>query len=61
MKKLLNMLALTLALNFLAVAGSIGWLYQSGRLDRQKARLKPTINLRNLANCLAIMPQPSVL
>src|SRR5437763_10152849 len=35
MKKLLSVLALTLALNFLAIAGGVGWLYQSGRLDRK--------------------------
>ncbi len=36
MKRLLNVLILTLAVNFLAVAGGVGWLYQSGRLDKQK-------------------------
>jgi multidrug efflux pump subunit AcrA (membrane-fusion protein) len=37
MKKLLSVVILTLAMNFLAVAGGVGWLYQSGRLDREKA------------------------
>ena len=36
MKKLLNVFALTLAINFLALAGGVGWLYQSGKLDREK-------------------------
>ncbi|HVT89475.1 MAG TPA: hypothetical protein VHD56_11525, partial [Tepidisphaeraceae bacterium] len=36
MKKLLTVVILTLALNFLAVAGGVGWLYQSGKLDRTK-------------------------
>jgi hypothetical protein len=35
-KKILNVLVLTLAVNFLAVAGGVGWMYQSGRLDREK-------------------------
>jgi hypothetical protein len=38
MKKLLFVLALTLAINFLAAAGGVGWLFQTGRLDRQKVR-----------------------
>src|SRR3954471_16759011 len=36
MKKLLTVISLTLAMNFLAAAGGVGWLYQQGRLDRQK-------------------------
>ena len=36
MKRLLNVLALTLAFNFLAVAGGIGWLWNSGNLNREK-------------------------
>jgi hypothetical protein len=36
MKKLLNVLILTLALNFLVVAGVVGWLYKSHRIDREK-------------------------
>lgn len=36
MKKLLNVLVLTLALNFIAVAGGIGYLFQSGKLDKSK-------------------------
>lgn len=36
MKKLLNVIALTLAMNFLAIAGGVAWLYQSGQIDREK-------------------------
>jgi hypothetical protein len=36
MKKLWSVLVLTLAINFLAVAGGVGWLYQTGRMDRDK-------------------------
>ena len=36
MKKLFQVLALTLALNFLAIAGGVGWLYSSKKLDREK-------------------------
>lgn len=37
MKKLFNVLVLTLAVNFLAIAGAVGWLHQTKRLDREKA------------------------
>jgi hypothetical protein len=36
MKKLIAVLVLTLALNFLAVAGGVGWLWQSKHLDHDK-------------------------
>lgn len=36
MKKLFSVIAWTLALNFLAAAGGIAWLYKSGRLTRDK-------------------------
>jgi len=36
MKKLLTVIMLTLAMNFLAAAGGVGWLYGSGRLDKAK-------------------------
>jgi len=36
MKKLLNVLAWTLALNFVAIAAGVGWLYNSGHLDHPK-------------------------
>ena len=36
MKKLLNVLALTLAINFLVIAGVVAYLYRDGRLDRAR-------------------------
>lgn len=36
MKKLLQAIILLLAINFLAVAGVVGWLFQSGHLDRAR-------------------------
>lgn len=36
MKTILRVIALTLALNFLALAGGVGWLWQSGKLDKAK-------------------------
>jgi hypothetical protein len=36
MKKLFNVLVLTLAVNFLAVAGIVGWMVQTKKLDREK-------------------------
>ena len=36
MKKMLNIVVLTLAMNFLLVAGGVGWLYQSKHLDRER-------------------------
>jgi flagellar motility protein MotE (MotC chaperone) len=36
MKKFLNVIAITLALNFLAAAGGVGWLVQSKHLDKDK-------------------------
>ena len=36
MKKLWNVFVLTLAVNFLAVAGGVGYLYKAGRLDRKR-------------------------
>jgi hypothetical protein len=38
MKKLLTVIMATLALNFLFIAGSVGWLYSSGKLDREKVK-----------------------
>jgi hypothetical protein len=37
MRRLFNVLVITLALNFLAVAGFVGWLHQTKRLDRARA------------------------
>jgi hypothetical protein len=36
MKKLFSVLVLLLAMNFLAAAGTVGWLVRTGRLDRDK-------------------------
>lgn len=38
MKKLFLVIILTLALNFLAAAGGVAWLFQSGRLDHAKLK-----------------------
>ena len=35
-RKLLAVIITTLALNFLALAGGVGWLYQQGSLTREK-------------------------
>ncbi len=36
MKKLFTTLMFTLALNFIAVAGAVGWLFQSGHLNHER-------------------------
>jgi flagellar motility protein MotE (MotC chaperone) len=36
MKKLFSVIMITLALNFLAAAAGVGWLWQSGKLDKDK-------------------------
>jgi hypothetical protein len=36
MKRILSVIVLTLAINFLAVLGGVGFLFQSGKLDREK-------------------------
>jgi hypothetical protein len=38
MKKLLNAIVITLAINFIALAGGVGWLVQSKKLDREKVQ-----------------------
>ena len=38
MKRLLNVLVLTLAMNFMAIAGLVAWLHQTNRLDRGKVQ-----------------------
>ena len=35
-KKIWNLLVLTLAVNFLFTVGAIAWLYQSGHLDKDR-------------------------
>ena len=37
MKRVWNLIVLTLALNFVALAGGVGWLVKSGRLDKAEA------------------------
>lgn len=37
MKRVWDVFVLTLAVNFLALAGLTGWLYQTGRLNRERA------------------------
>ena len=36
MKKIISVFALLLAVNFLIAAGGVGWLFQSGHLDKQR-------------------------
>ena len=36
MKKLFNVIVLALAINFLAAAGGVAWLFRSGHLDRAR-------------------------
>ena len=38
MKKLFNVLVLTLAVNFLALGGVVGWMVQTKKLDRDKVQ-----------------------
>ena len=38
MKRLLPVVSGTLALNFLALVAAVGWLYQSGRLNRERVK-----------------------
>ena len=57
MKRILSVLVLTLALNFLAVAGSVGYLFQSGKLDKAKiGKLKELVFAAPVA---AATTQPS--
>jgi hypothetical protein len=37
MKKIFDLLVLTLAVNFLIAVGALGWLYKSGHLDKERA------------------------
>lgn len=43
MKKIFSVLVLTLAVNFLAVAGGVGWLFQSGHMDKEKMQAIKTL------------------
>jgi flagellar motility protein MotE (MotC chaperone) len=43
-KKIFDIFVLLLAINFLAIAGGAGWLYQSGHLDRKRVQaIKATL------------------
>jgi hypothetical protein len=58
MKRLFNVLVLTLALNFLTVAGLVGWLHQTKRLDRAKVEaIREILFPKNVA--LAPTTQPA--
>jgi len=50
MRRLLNALAITLALNFVAVAGFVAWLHREGRLTRE--------NVQAIRNILFPPPPP---
>jgi hypothetical protein len=53
MKKLLTVIAWTLALNFLAAVGGIAWLYKTHKLDREKVR-----QIKELVFAPATQPAP---
>lgn len=38
MKRIFDVLMITLALNFLAAAGGVGWLWKTGKLDKDKVQ-----------------------
>ena len=57
MKKIFDTLVLLLAINFLAVAGGVGWLYQSGHLDRERVKtIKETLFPLPVAEIPATQP-----
>ena len=43
MKKLMNVLMITLALNFIALAAGVGYLFKTGALSREKVASIKTI------------------
>ncbi len=49
MKKIFSVAVLTLAMNFLAVASAVGWLFQSGRVDKGKLKEIKEIVMRGPA------------
>ena len=49
MKKIFTVILLTLAMNFLAVAGAVGWLFQSGKVDKTKLKEIKEIVMRGPA------------
>src|ERR1700689_5064888 len=56
MKKLFLVLMLTLAFNFLGLTGGIGYLYQSGQLN--KAKIKQIKDVVFAPPALPVVPQP---
>ena len=60
MKKLLTVLMLTLALNFLAVAGGVGWLWNSKHLDHDKVDAIKQILFPPPATAPATQPDTTV-
>jgi superfamily II RNA helicase len=50
MKRLFNVIVLTLAMNFLALAGAVGWIHQQSKIDRAKIAAIKAILLPKTAN-----------
>ncbi|MGA2443536.1 MAG: hypothetical protein ABSH08_21495 [Tepidisphaeraceae bacterium] len=59
MKKAFGILVLTLALNFLGVAGAVGYLFQSGHLDKAKIAQLKNVLFAKPSSALASATQPS--
>lgn len=59
MKKLFLVLVLTLAVNFLAAAGAVGWLFQSGKLDGAKLAAVREVIFPRAASAEVLATQPS--
>jgi hypothetical protein len=60
MKKLLTVLMLTLAMNFLAAVGGVAYLFQSGKLDKAKvAQIKDIVTGKGAATQPSATTQPS--
>jgi flagellar motility protein MotE (MotC chaperone) len=58
MKKLLSVIAWTLALNFLAAVGGIVWLYKSGKLDRDKVHQIKELVFAPATQPVEVQPEP---
>jgi len=60
MKRLWDVLVLTLAVNFLVLAGGVGYLYKAGRLDRERvAKVKEVLFPPTTAPSEGAATQPS--
>jgi hypothetical protein len=58
-KRLLTVVVVTLALNFLAAAGGIGWLWNQGQLDRGKVKaIKEMVFAKPAEAAPATQPSP---